>query len=125
MKVRSYSFHLKDFVELFPGGVNENTPVSTLSTFGEPVWQLFDPENERMKAYTPGQLEIVWPEYDAMPEPMVDFLRLFAFLYLKAPALVIQNQKRTAGNHPTTVVGLVPVGRSNSPTPGHLKFPHL
>lgn len=113
MSQKLYHFHLDDFAEFFPHGLSSATPVSAFSTFGDDYWQMYDPQNERMRAYKPSDCEIIWVERDTalscqpLPESMVDLLRLFAFLYLKAPALVIQRSKRTGENHPHTVASML------------------
>lgn len=113
MSPNTYNFRVDEFAEQFPEGLSSSTQVSAFSVFGDVTWQLHDPENERLRAYNPSECNIIWAgrgaegSYLRLPEGMVNLLKLFAFLYLRAPALVIRRSKRSGENHPVTVASLL------------------
>lgn len=112
MTLNIHSFAGKEILYFFPDGISAQTIVSKRVRFGDDNWSLFDPENPRLKNYTDAGLNISWKHeknaaYAALPWATIQVVKLFAFLYLHAPAVVSSQRKGNNRNHPSTVCQLV------------------
>lgn len=112
MTVTLQSFAGKEILYFFPSGISTQTVVSKNVRFGDDYWPLHDPENPRLKNYTEAGLAISWKNdkstaYAALPWATIQVVKLFAFLYLHAPAIVCSRRRGNSRNHPQTVAQAV------------------
>ncbi|MBP0597761.1 hypothetical protein J8I26_06590 [Herbaspirillum sp. LeCh32-8] len=96
--------------QLITHGISPDTPVSIHSKFGDRCWYFKDSKNPRMAYVSDGELTLDWwPERadvsTDVPEATMQLLKIFAFLYLYAPATVgIKRKQLESANNPKTVV---------------------
>jgi hypothetical protein len=92
-----------------PAGLTAETRISKQSSFGDDTWNYSDASNPRLNAYPASSLTIKWSRpasetsYSPLPWSTLIVLKLFAYLYLQAPATVVSRCKREHRNHPATV----------------------
>lgn len=111
MTINLHTLTGKEILYFFPNGISAQTVVSKNVRFGDDDWPLHDPENPRLKNYSEAELTISWKSdknaaYAALPWATIQVVKLFAFLYLHAPAIVCSKRKGNSRNHPTTVCQL-------------------
>jgi hypothetical protein len=112
MTINLHSFTGKEILYFFPNGIGAQTVVSKSAQFGDDVWSFSDPENPRLNNYSEAALSISWKgdknaAYAALPWATIQVVKLFAFLYLHAPAVVCSRRKGNSRTHPYTVCQLV------------------
>lgn len=112
MTINLHYFTGREVLYFFPSGICAQTVVSKGVQFGADYWSFFDPENPRLKNYSEVALSISWKggknsDYVALPWATIQVVKLFAFLYLHAPAIVCPRRKGSSRNHPLTVCQLV------------------
>lgn len=112
MTINLHSLTGKEILYFFPNGISAQTVVSKNVGFGDDDWPLHDPENPRLKNYSEAELTISWKRdkntaYAALPWATIQVVKLFAFLYLHAPAIVCSKRNGNSRNHPITVCQLI------------------
>jgi hypothetical protein len=86
--------------------------VSPFSKFGDWLWTWFDPEDKRLRYYTPDRLTIDWRKMmtrSKIPERIVIDLKRYAFVRYAHSREVFGLRRGNRNGHPTTIVNEIRV----------------